>query len=128
MDIPDVSHVIQFMVPPTLSVWTQHLGRAGRSGEPAIVILLVEPSVYKLKKSRGVARPEDPDGEDKDDEDEDVGDVESDTGPIGNADLMYQKKVEEEMRKWIEATECRRVVADTYFNNPPCTIGESLLV
>jgi superfamily II DNA helicase RecQ len=124
MDIPDVSCVIQFMVPPMLSVWTQCLGRAGRSGEPAIVILLVEPSVYKLKKSRGVVGPEDPDGEDKDDEDEDVGDGESDTGPVGSADLTYQKKVEEGMRKWIEATKCRRIVADTYFNNPPRTTGK----
>jgi len=71
MDIQDVSRVIQFMVPPSLSVWTQRLGHAGRSGDPAVVILLVEPSVYKLRKSRGAAGPEDLDDEDKDDEDED---------------------------------------------------------
>ena len=55
MDIQNVPRVIQFMVPPSLSVWTQRLGRAGRSGEPAVVILLVEPSVYKLRKTTGVA-------------------------------------------------------------------------
>ncbi|KAF8240042.1 P-loop containing nucleoside triphosphate hydrolase protein, partial [Tricholoma matsutake] len=54
MDIPNVSCVIQFMVPPSLSVWTQCLGHAGRSGEPTIVILLIEPSVYKLQKTRDV--------------------------------------------------------------------------
>jgi superfamily II DNA helicase RecQ len=112
MDIQDVSRVIQFMVPPSLSVWTQRLGRAGRAGEPAIVILLVEPSVYKLRKSRGVVGPEDPDDEDKDDEDEDVGDGHSDTGLVVSANPTYQKKVKEEMRKWIEAAECRHVVVD----------------
>ncbi|KAI9512673.1 P-loop containing nucleoside triphosphate hydrolase protein [Russula earlei] len=99
MDIQDVPRVIQFMVPPTLSVWTQRLGCAGRSGEPAIVILLVEPS--------------DPDDKDKDEENNE--DAESDTVP---ADPTYQKKVEEAMRKWIEATECRRDVSDAYFDNP----------
>ena len=128
MDIPDVSCVIQFMVPPTLSVWTQCLGHAGRSGELAIVILLVELSVYKLKKSRGVMRPEDPDSEDKNDKDEDMGDGESNAGPFKNTDLTYQKKVEEGTQKWIEATKCYHVVTDTYFNNPPCTIGKSFLV
>ncbi|KAF8222271.1 P-loop containing nucleoside triphosphate hydrolase protein, partial [Tricholoma matsutake] len=124
MDIQDVSHVIQFMVPPLLSVWMQHLGRAGRSGAPAIVILLVEPSVYKLRKSRGDMGAEDADDEEKDDEEEKE-DGESQTGPV---DPMYQKKVEEVMWKWIEAIECRWDVSDAYFNNPPCMPGEWFLV
>jgi superfamily II DNA helicase RecQ len=128
MDIQDVSHVIQFMVPSLLSVWMQHLGHAGRSGEPAIVILLVEPSVYKLKKSRGDVGPEDLDDEDKDDEDKDVGDEDSNTGLVGSADPTYQKKVKKGMWKWIEAIKCRHIVADAYFNNPPCTTGKPFLM
>jgi len=106
------------MVPPSLSVWTQRLGRAGRSGAPAVVILLVEPSVYKLRKSRGGVGAEDADDEEKDDDEEEKEDGESETEPV---DPTYQKKVEEGMRKWIEAIECRRDVADVYFNNPPRT-------
>jgi superfamily II DNA helicase RecQ len=116
------------MVPPSLSVWTQCLGCAGRSGEPAIVILLVEPSVYKLRKARGAVGPEDPDDEDKDDDEDNKKDGEADTGPVGSADPTYQKKVEEAMCKWIDAIECRYEVSNTYFNNPPCTTGESFLV
>ena len=126
MDIQNVSHVIQFMVPPSLSVWTQHLGRAGRSGESAVVILLVEPSVYKLQKTREVGGLEDPGDEDKHEEEDDE-DAESDTAP-GSTNPTYQKKVEEAMRKWIEAVACRRDVADAYFNNPPRTTGESFVV
>ena len=127
MDIQDVPCVIQFMLLPSLSVWMQRLGRAGRSGEPAIVILLVEPSVFKLRKARGAVEPEDPDDEDKDDDEEDKEDGEADTG-AGSADPMYLKKVEEAMRKWIEEIVCRRKVSDIHFNNPPRTTGEFLLV
>jgi hypothetical protein len=94
------------MVLPSLSVWTQHLGRAGRSGEPATVILLVEPSVYQLKKLKNIARSGDEGDEDHEDEDEGGEDGGSDMGPVVNADPIYRKKVEEGMWKWIETTEC----------------------
>ena len=119
MDIKNVPRVIQFMVPPSLSVWTQRFGRAGRSGEPSVVILLVEPSVYKLRKMRGVAGPENL-GEENHEEEDNEG-AESDTAPLGSVDPTYQKKVEEAMRRWIEAITCRRNVADAYFNNPSRT-------
>jgi bloom syndrome protein len=128
MDIQDVPWVIQFMVLPSLSVWMQCLGCAGRSGEPTVAILLVEPSVYKLRKSKGVAGPEDPDGEDKDNEDEDQEDGESDLGVVRSANPTYQKKVEEAMQRWIEAPKCCRIIADAYFHNPPHTTGDSFLV
>jgi bloom syndrome protein len=38
----------------------------------------------------------------------------------------WAKKVEEPLRKWIEAVECRRDVADEHFDNPPrvtCTFS-----
>ncbi|EKM48042.1 uncharacterized protein PHACADRAFT_189271, partial [Phanerochaete carnosa HHB-10118-sp] len=50
LDIPDIVRIVQFMVPRTLNEWIQHLGRAGRGGEPAIVILLVEPTAFQTRK------------------------------------------------------------------------------
>ena len=53
MDIPHIIRAIQFLVPGSLSELIQHLGRAGRAGQAAVVVLFVEPSVFKKVKKRG---------------------------------------------------------------------------
>ena len=52
MDIADICRVVQYMVPKTLSEWTQHSGHSGCNGEPAVAVLLTEPSVFQKVKSR----------------------------------------------------------------------------
>jgi bloom syndrome protein len=134
-DIPDVEQVIQFGAPSSLSVWVQRAGRAGRSaGVNARAILLVERSMFEKKKvgrrRKGPKRSA-PDltlnSEDEDkssclssssSEQED----EEETVPVAEEDEethTWKKKVEEALRRWIEATGCRREVFDDYFDNPP---------
>ncbi|KAH9915001.1 P-loop containing nucleoside triphosphate hydrolase protein, partial [Fomitopsis serialis] len=108
LDISDIRRVIQFMVPTSLSQWLQRYGRAGRDGKPAIAILLAEQSVFKKVKPRTAKRDT---AEDADDTDE---------------DKVFQKKVEEGLRSWLEASNCRREVADEYFANPPSERRNSL--
>ncbi|EPS97416.1 hypothetical protein FOMPIDRAFT_1097337, partial [Fomitopsis schrenkii] len=52
LDISDIRRVIQFQVPKSLSQWLQRYGRAGRDGQPAVAIMLVQPSVFKVVKAR----------------------------------------------------------------------------
>ncbi|KAI0693372.1 P-loop containing nucleoside triphosphate hydrolase protein [Cytidiella melzeri] len=52
MDIPRCPITVQFMVPDSISDYTQHFGRGGRNGDPSISVLLVEPSVYQMIKKR----------------------------------------------------------------------------
>ncbi|KAJ7229702.1 P-loop containing nucleoside triphosphate hydrolase protein [Mycena rebaudengoi] len=87
-DIPHVEQVVQFMVPSSFSIWMQCAGRAGRNIIIAArAILLVQPSVFQEMKVK--------DGDDP----------------------TFRKAVEEGFRTWIEATGCRREVADEYFNS-----------
>ncbi|KAJ7262340.1 P-loop containing nucleoside triphosphate hydrolase protein [Mycena rebaudengoi] len=87
-DIPHVEQVVQFMVPSSFSIWMQRAGRAGRNIIIAArAILLVQPSVFQEMKVK--------DGDDP----------------------TFRKAVEEGLRTWIEATGCRREVADEYFNS-----------
>lgn len=139
------------MVPKSLCVWFQRYGRAGRAGQPAIVILLVEPSVFKCRKKRRDKpqnmvpsvyedRPDNgEDWEDLDEEEEDAGEGEGDdedgeprrsngeTAVTDKAtdDMEYVKHVEDALRRWIEGEECRRQMGDKYFNNPLRDTGES---
>lgn len=57
--------------------------------------------------------------DESDDSDDDSDD--SDSGSIGgdSETMEWGKKVEPELRRWIVTEECRRDVADEYFNNPP---------
>ncbi|EPS93211.1 hypothetical protein FOMPIDRAFT_1056167 [Fomitopsis schrenkii] len=52
LDISDIRRVIQFQVPKSLSQWLQRYGRAGRDGQPAVAIILVQPSVFKVVKAQ----------------------------------------------------------------------------
>ena len=119
-DIPDIEQVVQFGVPSSLSVWTQRSGRAGRSAHiNARAILLVERSMFertKKRKGKKVPAPRDP-------EEELAAAVSED-----NSEHEWRKKVEDALRKWIETTECRRDVADKYFNNPATRRCKSLSV
>ena len=39
-------------------------------------------------------------------------------------DAVYQKKhVDPEMRQWVLTSDCRRIISDKYFNNPPRNQG-----
>jgi hypothetical protein len=67
----------------------------------------------KKRKKRG---DEDENGEDSDSEIEE--DSEDEVG-LESEKMEWGKKVEPELRRWIECEECRRNIADEYFNNPP---------
>ncbi|KAJ7466530.1 P-loop containing nucleoside triphosphate hydrolase protein [Mycena latifolia] len=91
-DIPHVEQVVQFMVPASLAIWMQRAGRAGRNILIAArAILLVQPSVFK--------------------------EVNPKKGEPVTDEVTFQKVVEEGLREWIEAKDCRREVADEYFDN-----------
>jgi superfamily II DNA helicase RecQ len=59
MDLKNVTLVVQFMVPDTLSVWIQRAGRAGRSGALSAAVLLYEPSVVQKVKGKEVDESDD---------------------------------------------------------------------
>jgi hypothetical protein len=117
--------VIQFGVPLSLSVWIQRAGRAGRSPDiNARAILLAEKSMFQWRKKRCRKILVD----DGDSESDDSQSDEDDSGvEVGrDSDKMeWGKKVEPELRRWIETEHCRRDVADEYFNNPPLRKGEN---
>lgn len=110
LDICNIRRVVQFLVPASLSQWLQRYGRAGRDGQPSVVVLLVQPSVYKKVKDHGKTS-----GESEGDADG-SGETHADGDPMH----VFQKDVEEGLREWIMATGCRRDVADKYFGNPAC--------
>lgn len=150
MDIIFIIRVVQFMIPSSLSVWLQRYGRAGRAGQLSIVVLLVEPAVYEVKKPPKRPATKHRRVEDSDDEqfeEEDVDELEEDNEAQEEVDALdaqaderdepprgltstdsvpeYRKKVEVGMRQWIEAPDCRRTVTDAYFDNPRRTQGKS---
>jgi len=108
MDIPDVRRVIGFMIPPSLAVWTQCGGRAGRDKEPAEAILLVEPSDYQAPKKgkndnkKQTDQLEDEEDDHNDEEDQDV-DPEI---PTERKKMGRSKKVEPGLREYIETRPC----------------------
>ncbi|KAK7018291.1 P-loop containing nucleoside triphosphate hydrolase protein, partial [Favolaschia claudopus] len=90
-DLSHIQLVVQFMVPDSLSIWMQRAGRAGRNFFIAArAVLLVQPSVFKEVKSKN---------------------------PNPADEVTFQKSVEDALRTWIETEECRRDVADNYFDN-----------
>jgi superfamily II DNA helicase RecQ len=127
-DIPDIEQVIQFGVPSSLSVWIQRAGRAGRS--PVInarAILLVEKSMFQWRKKRRMRRRvgdgSEESGSEVDEQESEDDEEEDEIGADSNK-MEYGKKVELELRRWIECENCRRDIADKYFNNPPVRKSE----
>ena len=120
MDIPNIDLVVQFMVAQSLSILTQRFGRAGRSGQPALAILLTEPSVFQVKKksnaTRSVADLEDSVKEEPND---DHAELLSETLGLDDVDAVteYRKKTEVGIQDWCMALGCRVDIADKYFNN-----------
>lgn len=92
-DLPRVKQVVQFMVPKSMSIWTQRAGRGGCNHHiHARAILLVQPSVFQeLKPVKGI-EPED-------------------------GEVKYRKDVEAGLREWIETDGCRRDTSAIYFND-----------
>ncbi|KAJ7272391.1 P-loop containing nucleoside triphosphate hydrolase protein [Mycena rebaudengoi] len=113
-DIPDIELIIQFGLPKSLTVWTQRAGRAGRSPNlHARAILLVEKSAFQRKKAPKGKTPGRGDASDSESSDSSSGsDAAADDG------MVWGKKVEEPLRKYITGKRCRRDVADEHFNNP----------
>ena len=103
-DLKNVTLVVQFMVPDSLSVWMQRAGRAGRSGAPSAAILLYEPSVIQKIKGKEA------------DESGDEG------GGLGEQlwedDGFRKKNVEGSLRSYVLTDQCRRMVTDGYFGTP----------
>jgi superfamily II DNA helicase RecQ len=118
-DIPDIEQVIQFGVPPSLSVWMQRAGRAGRRADlDARALLFVEKSMFESQKKKR-RKTDTAESLDLDvDEDELDSDLEEQDNEFDN-EREYKKKVEPALREWIETEGCRRDIADRYFNNPP---------
>jgi bloom syndrome protein len=69
----------------------------------------------KKRKKRG----DEDEGEGEDGKDSDLEDDSEDKVGLDSEKMEWGKKVEPELRQWIECEECRRDVADEYFNNPP---------
>ncbi|KAF8446420.1 P-loop containing nucleoside triphosphate hydrolase protein [Boletus edulis BED1] len=102
LDIPDITLVVQFGVPLSLTVWLQRAGRAGRSSHvQARAILLVELSALQ-RASANVAEI-----------------VSNENNEEEEGNVAYRKKVEPALREWVETEDCRRDVADKFFDNPP---------
>jgi superfamily II DNA helicase RecQ len=91
VDIPDIDFVIQFLLPDSLTTLIQRLGRAGRGGRPAIVILLVEDSAYQEVHKRKVLE-----GGDASDSDEDGEEGEEQVEEEDGANRMDEEEEEEE--------------------------------
>lgn len=94
-------------------MFLQRAGRAGRSESiQAEAIIFVEESAFQ-RQGQQASR------------DVPVGDQELNaTDDIGGSRPVYRKKVDPALQLWIEAKDCRRRVADEYFNNPPRPYSE----
>jgi superfamily II DNA helicase RecQ len=124
------------MVPPSLSILTQHFGRGGRSGEPTIAILLAETSVYQLQTGRASQAKEGEPSRDCDEDDADNNDDEDNEDDEGNSNNnekaqvgpSYRKKLDDNLRAYIHASGCRRDISNEYFQNPPRTARKFVLL
>ena len=103
-DLKNVTLVVQFMVPDTLSIWIQRAGRAGRSGAPSAAVLLYEPSVIQKIKGK--------EADESDGKGDDLGEQ------LWEGDDFKKKNVESSLRSYVLTNQCRRVVTDEYFGTP----------
>lgn len=126
--------MIQFGLPPSLTVWVQRAGRAGRSKNiNARAILLVEKSMFERQRKRRKGNthalpPENSDSESDDPSGDEGANIAGDGAEIEGDDYIFEwrKKCEDALRNWIETELCRRDVADIYFANPPNRQGTSV--
>jgi len=135
MDIPDIECIVQFGVPHSLSVLNQRAGRAGRSGQHVLAVVLAEPSVFqtikKRKKQEGENKVKTQGGDrasdalqvikTKSDEDEDLdlANLQSLVLDDDGTQIEHKKKLEAGLQAWCLVDRCRVDVSDKYFNNPP---------
>jgi superfamily II DNA/RNA helicase len=113
MDIPDIEREVQYMVAPSLSVHVQRLGRTGRSGKPALSILLAEPSVFQTVKKNKLKKNKDDVVVKVEDLDDDMVDGECE-GCIDDVEINHRKKLEHGMRQWIQALTPSEKCLDVY--------------
>lgn len=98
---------MQYLVPDSLETWIQRAGRAGRSTEAQTEgWLIVQRNVF-YRKTAG-----------KKGESQADGTCEDGTEYIMNIDDGFRKYITAH-----ERGECRRRIADIYFDNPPGDIG-----
>jgi superfamily II DNA helicase RecQ len=109
-DIADIDLVVLFKVPANLSTVLQRIGRAGRAQQPARAVFFVEPSVFEVVKPR---------------EKPPVKGKENNSAVALTSDATtYRKKVDPNVRKYVESIICRRGVLNRHFNNPPSSVLE----
>lgn len=131
MDICDINLVVQFIVANLLSILTQCFGCTGRSGQPAITILLAEPSEFQIKKknntTQSVADPKLLKDTVKEEPNDKHIELQSETLGLDNVDMVteYRKKMEAGIQDWCMALGCQLDISDKYFNNPPRPNGVS---
>jgi superfamily II DNA helicase RecQ len=117
-DLPGIAFVGHHRATDGLKAKTQFKGRAGRAGEPSRFVMWVEPSVWPAKPKPIKKEDEDdesglpePDAQDdllEDDEDED-----------GQDGKRGRRKIDDDMRAYIQSKGCRRAFDDIYYSNPP---------
>ena len=97
--------MVQFGALKSLTVWLQHVGRAGRSPtvQARAILLLKASALQAIQKKRTDNHLSS--------EDEQDGDGETRT---------YRKKLDLHLREFIETKRCRWDVADKLFNNLLC--------
>jgi superfamily II DNA helicase RecQ len=118
--------VVQWHAPPSLSVWVQHAGRAGRDGQQARSVLMVEPAIFQERR-----RPPEQRGKDassnasRDDEHNESN--EQGLEPIQRDDgfVVYRKKCDPDLRSFVMTPECRRKFLVDYYRNPEPSNGEA---
>lgn len=110
-------HIVHFKIPSSLIIWLQHYGQAGRSDQPAIVILLVEPSIFQVikpkkpkamttKKGKETNTQRWTDSSAIEEPQLCVAGVSQSVPAATIANIEYKKRVDPAMHKWVQALYC----------------------
>ena len=114
-DIPDIERAVQFGVPPSLSVFAQRAGRTGRN--PTIraeATLIAEALMFQVRKASKPPAKGKGAAASKTNAASVVAEVSK-----SDDDVVYGKKVDPDVREWIECESCRRQTLNVYFDGPP---------